>query len=101
MLLLIHSTKWLCSCVLIYASSNTAAPNDYVAVYFSGQFDVGDDNGDEVCIAITIIDDDAFEKDENFTLCLESEYNVDIENPEVYVVIKSEDGKFGVDCASH
>ena len=76
-------------------ASNTVAPDDYTAVYFSGQFNEGDDNGDEVCTTITITDDDAFEKDENFTLCLDSEYNVDIETPEVYVFIESEDGKLG------
>ena len=50
-----------------------------------------------VCATITIEDDQAFEKDENFTLCLDSEYNVDIDTPEVYAVIESDDGKPGVD----
>lgn len=82
--------------LIVIFSFNTVAPNDYTALYFSGQFDEGDDNGAEVCTMITIIDDGAFEKDENFTLCLESEYNVDIDDPEVYVLIKSEDGKLKV-----
>ena len=68
------------------------AGSDFDMVDFSSQFNEGATSGTKVCVNVTILDDDAYEKDENLTIHLSSEYNVNINNPYSVVEIQSNDG---------
>ena len=50
--------------------------------------------GAEVCINTTIVNDQAFEKNETFSVQLSSEPNVDIVEPCVNVLIIDEEGQY-------
>lgn len=56
-------------------------------------FPVGSETGDEVCSNITIVDDGAFEKNEEFFINLESERNVIVITPRIFVHIQDDDCK--------
>lgn len=50
--------------------------------------------GDETCFSITLINDDAFEREQSFIVSIDSvTTNVLLENPNITVVIISDDSK--------
>ena len=52
------------------------------------------DNGDMVCLNITITDDMIFEKAETFSLEVVSEQNVIIEDNNTMIIITDDDGTY-------
>ena len=59
---------------------------------FMVSFPAGSNNGDRACVDINIIDDVAFEKDENILIALKSEENVIIQNPYATIEVEDNDG---------
>ena len=65
--------------------------SDFDPVSDSLSFTAGSVTGDEVCINVTLVDNDAFEKDEYFTVEVASEVNVVVHN-NLTLHIMDEDG---------
>ena len=78
---------------LIYFPSKSAAGMDYVIINFSSEFIEGTLNGAEACATVTLLEDQVYEKEEIFTLLLESEDNVNVLTPVGFVELISNDGK--------
>ena len=73
---------------------NYTDDDDYEEVNAMLYFDVDSDNGDMVCLNVTINDDMAFEKVENFALEVVSELNVIIEDNNTMIIIADDDGTY-------
>ena len=66
---------------------------DYEAVDSSLYFDIGSDNGETLFLNVTITDNQAFEKEEDFSLHVLSEPNVIAHVTYTEVIIADDDGK--------
>ena len=71
----------------------TIADLDYEAVDSMLYFDIGSVDGEELCLNVTITDNQAFEKEENFSLHFMSEPNVISHSMYTRVIIADDEGK--------
>lgn len=71
---------------------------DYEPVSVVEQFTTSSAEGEQVCFNVTILNDDIFEKTQEFSLNLESETNVMVPHPQVLVTIFDNEGKQNISC---
>lgn len=71
----------------------SSAGEDYGAVNAKLSFPAGSNSGVNICTNISVIDDLAFEREEDFLICVTSELGVTIDESYALVKITDNDGK--------
>ena len=76
-------------------------PEDYEgAIDYILTIEPGTAVGGGVCHYFPITDDDAFEKNETFSVHISSELRVNIDEPYLTITIQDDDSKYGLGCST-